>query len=102
MNLIGRDKKDLHWGESQEASCVKITILSTAGKTPILRHYHHIGMALLKTDASDFAIGGILYEILKYGDICPVGLLCWKLSSAKLKYNIFDKEMLAIVYSSKK
>jgi len=50
------------WGEAQEAAFLKITILFTSGKTPILRHYDPDRLALLEPDASDFAIAGILSQ----------------------------------------
>jgi hypothetical protein len=46
--------------EAQESAFLKITILFTSGKTPILRHYDPDRPALLETDGSDLSIAGIL------------------------------------------
>jgi hypothetical protein len=55
-----RQDTEFSWGQAQEAAFLKITILFTSGKTPILRHYDPDRLALLQTDASDFAIASIL------------------------------------------
>jgi hypothetical protein len=46
-------------GEAHASGLLKITIMFTSRKTPILRHYNLDRPALLETDASDFAITGI-------------------------------------------
>ena len=51
---------------------LKITIIVTSGKTPILRHYNVERPALLETDASNFPIAGILSQRVKGGKLHPV------------------------------
>jgi len=87
------------WGQAQEAAFLKIVILFTSGKTPILKHYDPDRPALLETDASDFAIAGILSQKFEDGKIHPVRFVSRKLSPAELNYDVYDKEMLAIVFS---
>jgi len=70
-DLLWQDVQ-FEWGESQEAAFLKITILFTSGKTPILRHYDPDRPALLETDASDFAIAGILLQKFEDCKIHPV------------------------------
>jgi len=53
-------------------------------------------------DASDFAIAGILLPKFEDGKIRPVSLISRKLNPVELNYDVYDKEMLAIVYSLKK
>jgi hypothetical protein len=90
------------WGEAKEAAFVKVTILFTSGKTPILRHYDPDRPALLETDASDFAIAGIVSPKFEHGKIHPVRFVSRKLNPAKLNYDVYDKEMLAVVFSLRK
>jgi len=59
-NLLRGFNRVIIWGETQEAAFLKITILVTSGKTPILRHYDPDRPALVERDVSDFAIAGIL------------------------------------------
>jgi hypothetical protein len=70
-DLLRQDTK-FEWGEAQEAAFLKVTILFTSGKTPILRHYDPDTPVLLETDASDFAIAGILSQKFEDGKIHPV------------------------------
>jgi len=81
---------------------LKITILCTSGITPILRHYDPERPTLLETDASDFAIAGVLSQKFEDGKIYPIGFLSRKLNPAELNYDVYDKQMLAVVWSLKK
>ena len=51
----------------------------------------------METDASDFAIGGILSQTSPEGDLHPICFYSRKLSPAELNYPIYDKELLAVV-----
>jgi hypothetical protein len=57
---------------------------------------------LVETDASDFAIAGILSQKFEDGKQHPVSFISRILSQAELNYHAFDKEMLAIVFSLRK
>jgi hypothetical protein len=61
-DLLRGKSKNIKWAEAQEAAFLKITILRVSSKTPILRHYDPNRPALVETDASDFAIAGILSQ----------------------------------------
>jgi len=97
-----RQDVNFEWGEAQEAAFLKVVILFTSGKTPITKHYDPDRPALLETDASDFAIAGILSQKFEDGRIHPVRFVSRKLSPAELNYDVYDKEMLAIVFSLQK
>jgi hypothetical protein len=101
-DLLGGKTKDINWADAQEAAFLKITILFTSGKTPILRHDDPNRPALVETDASDFAIAGILSQKFEDGKLHPVNCISRKLSQAELNYDVYDKEMLAIVFSLRK
>ena len=51
----------------------------------------------LETDASDKALGGCLTQIDKNRILRLVAYYSKKLKEAELNYNIYDKELLAIV-----
>jgi len=101
-DLLRGKTKDIHWQEAQEAAFLKITILFTSGKTPILQHYDPNCPALVETDASDFAIAAILSQKFEDGKLHPVSFISRKLSQAELNYDVNDEEMLAIVFSLRK
>jgi len=96
--LRGGDKQIL-WGDAQEAAFLKITVLFTSGKTPILGHYSLNRPALVESDTSDFAIAGILSQTFEDGKLHSFSFISSKLSSAELNYDIYNKEMLAVVFS---
>jgi len=100
-DLLRPDVK-FQWGEAQEAAFLKITILFISGKIPILRHYDPDRPALLETDASDFAITGILSQKFEDGKIYLVQFVSRKLTAAELNYDVYDKETLAVVFSLQK
>jgi len=56
----------------------------------------------LETDASDFAIAGILSQKFEDGKVHPVRFVSRKLAQAELNYDVYDKEMLAIVFLLRK
>jgi hypothetical protein len=87
------------WGDTEEAAFLKITILFTFGNTPILRHYDPDRPPLLETDGSDFAIPGISSQKFEDGKIHPVTCVSRKLNSAERNYDVYKKEMLAVVFS---
>jgi len=97
-----RQDVSFHWGQAQEAAYLKIVILFTSGNTPILKHYDPDKPALLETDASDFAIAGILSQKFEDGRVHPVRFVSRKLTPAELNYDDYDKEMIAIVFSLRK
>lgn len=52
---------------------------------------------LLEADASNFATGGILSQLSADGKYHPVGYISKSFDSAERNYQIYDKEMLAIM-----
>ncbi|KAH9250853.1 hypothetical protein BASA81_011366 [Batrachochytrium salamandrivorans] len=52
---------------------------------------------ILETDASDFAISGVLSQFDDLDQIRPVAFYARQMNSAERNYEIYDKELLAIV-----
>ena len=101
-DLLRGKTKEIHWKEAQEKAFLKITIILISGKTPFLRQYDPNRPALVETDTADFTIAGILSQKFEDGKLHPVSFSSRKLSQAELNYDVFDKEMLAIVFSHRK
>jgi len=57
---------------------------------------------MIETDASDVAIAAILSQKFEDRKMHPVSFLSKKLSDTEFNYDLFDKQMLAIVYSLEK
>ncbi|KAL1942197.1 hypothetical protein VTO73DRAFT_6261 [Trametes versicolor] len=66
---------------------------------PVLRHFDPTLPSTLATDASDFAIAGVLHQPDPDGLLHPVAFFSRKLSPAEINYEVYDKELLAVVES---
>ena len=64
--------------------------------TPILTHYQPDMPIIVKTDASDYTITGILSNICPDGEIRLVTFYSCMLTTPELNYDMHDKELLAI------
>jgi len=52
---------------------------------------------MLETDASDYAIGAVLSQGAENGKVYPCAFLSRKFSPAEMNYDIYDKEISAII-----
>ena len=66
---------------------------------PILMHVDPKKRFILEPDASDFALGSMLFQIGDDGQLHPVAFHSRKFEAAEINYEIHDKELLAIVDS---
>lgn len=72
--------------------------LKTAfGQAGVLAHFDADLETWLETDASDFVTAAILSQMGKDNVLRPVAFLSHKMSPAECNYEIYDKELLAIV-----
>src|SRR5205807_5908402 len=87
-----------YWGpEQQNAFDTLLTAFSTP---PILKHYNPRTDVIIETDATNFAIGCVLFQDWN-NKLHPVAFHSRKMSSAEQNYEIHDKELLAIVEAFK-
>lgn len=63
---------------------------------PVLRHFNPDLPAWIETDASDYVVAVVLSQEHD-GVLYPVAFLSQKMSPAECNYEIYDKELLAIV-----
>jgi hypothetical protein len=63
---------------------------------PVLAHFRPELRVTVETDASDYALAGILSQTDESGTLHPVAFHSRALQPAKLNYEIHDKELLAI------
>lgn len=66
-------------------------------QAPILAYFDYNKRAILETDASNWASGGVLSQMDDSGMIHPVAFFSTKHSPAECNYEIYDKELLAII-----
>ncbi len=63
----------------------------------VLMHYHPDRKLIVETDASDYVSGGILSQYDDSGSLRPVAYFSKKHNPAECNYEIYDKELMAIV-----
>jgi len=83
------------WGPEQAATFQKLkTAFSTA---PVLAYYDYSKKTVVETDASNWASGGVLYQQDDEGKLRAVAFFSSKHTAPECNYEIYDKELLAIV-----
>lgn len=70
-------------------------------EAPILQGYDWEKLTRLETDASDGAVGAAMFQQNDEGMWMPVAFMSSKMSPAECNYEIYDKELLAIVNAFK-
>jgi len=93
MQLMHKNKR-WHWDKEQKN--VFHTLKKSLNRTTHLRILNSTCKKVLKTDASDFAVGACLYQI-KDEQQRLIAYQFKKLSRSEKRYEVHDKELLAIV-----
>ena len=92
-------KKDVtfRWTEPEKKAFQRLK--NTFTSAPILRHFNPDKECVVETDTSDYVSAGILSQIADDGLIHPVAFFTKKHSPAECNYEIYDKELMAIIRS---
>jgi hypothetical protein len=69
--------------------------------TPILRYFEYNHKAVVETNALDYVSAGILSQYDDRGILHPVTFFSKKHSPAECNYEIYNKELMAIVHAFK-
>ncbi|KAG8192707.1 hypothetical protein JTE90_009730 [Oedothorax gibbosus] len=93
-----RDNRRIDWTPQAVAAFEKCK--QTLAETTLLCHPAPSAPLALHVDASDFAIGGALHQVID-GELQPLAFFSRKLSPAEISYSAYDRELLA-AYSSVK
>jgi len=64
---------------------------------PVLQHFDLDQMSVIKTDSSNYITRGILSQYNEEEVLHPIAYFSKQLSPAKCNYEIYDKELLAII-----
>ena len=96
--LTNLTKKDQPWVWSTEQADAFEVLKKAFTTAPILRIPDDVNPFRLSTDASDFAIGSVLSQLDPEDKLWhPVAFYSKSLNAAKRNYDIYDKELLAVV-----
>ncbi|KAA0053609.1 reverse transcriptase [Cucumis melo var. makuwa] len=91
--LIELLKKDVHWSWDPECQAAFDSLKQAMMKGPLLGIADVTKPFEVETDASDYALGGVL---LQNGH--PIAYESRKLNAAERRYTLYKKEMLAVVH----
>jgi hypothetical protein len=87
--------KPFSWNPTAQAAFDTLKMAFTSA--PILIHPDPAKPFIVETDVSNFALGAILSQFGIDGLLHPVAFYSQKLTSAEINYQVYDKELLAII-----
>ena len=94
MSLTHKDTA-FNWSPNCQSSFGKLKDKITSA--PVLRHFDRSKKAVLETDSSDYVNGGVLSQEDEQGVLHPVAFYSKNMLPAECNYEIYDKELLAII-----
>ena len=97
LNRLTRKDTSFIFSDSCRSAFNKLKSIFTS--YPLLRHFDPCLPCTLSTDASDFAISGVLQQPDPQKVLYPVAYFSRKLMPAEINYEVYDKELLAVVES---
>jgi hypothetical protein len=95
LHLLLRKEVVWRWGEPQVKAFEELKKRITSA--PVLVHTDPSLKYTLETDVSRYAYGAVLSQKKEDNRLHPVGFLSKAMNPAERNYNIYDKEMLAVV-----
>jgi hypothetical protein len=95
-------QKNVKWNWDIECQSVFELLKKAFTEAPVLRHFRTELPIIVESDASDYAIASIISQYNPgTGEFHPIAFFARGLVAAELNYDVYDKEMLAIVESFK-
>ncbi len=93
-SLLKKDSSFI-WNDPQQAAFQ--TLKDAFRSSSVLAHPDEELPFILETDASDFAVGGVLSQLHVDGMLHPVAFFSRQMVPVERNYEVYDKELLAIV-----
>ena len=90
-----KKNRTFKWHRAADAAFVALRTAFT--KAPVLKYFDPALPVVLETDASEFALGAVISQRNLEGELHPVAFYSRKFTQAEENYEIYDKELLAIV-----
>lgn len=95
--LVALTRKLAKWNWTESCQKAFDTLKNSFISAPILKHFDPTKEVFVECDASDFVSSGILSQEDDQGVLHPVAFMSKKYDPAECNYEIYDKELLAIV-----
>ena len=96
LPLTRLTRKNVPWDFSDACRKAFNDLKTAFTRAPVLHHWVPDRQITVETDASDYAIAGILSITSDSGELHPVAFHSRTLTGAELNYDTHDKELLAI------
>ncbi|KAI0994988.1 hypothetical protein K3495_g13193, partial [Podosphaera aphanis] len=97
LPLTKLTRKDTPFLWNIQAEAAFETLKNAFTTAPILAHFDPEKLIIVETDASDYVAAGILSQYDENNNLRPVAYFSKKHSPAECNYEIYDKELLAII-----
>ena len=92
-------KKDQRFDWTPECQHAFNTLKQRFTEEPVLMMPDHTKPFQIETDASKYATGAVLTQLDSNGDRHPISFISKTLSPAERNYEIYDRELLAIIHA---
>ena len=90
----------LNWSEKQKTEF--FALRDAVASCPKLYFLNNDWPIYLETDASDYGIGGVLYQVDEHQNKIPIQFVSKSLTGAQLRWSTPEKEMYALYYCVRK
>jgi hypothetical protein len=90
-------RKNSHFVWSNESSKSFETLKQAFTTTPILLHFDYDQEIIVETDASEYISAGVVSQYDDEGILHHVNVFSKKHTPAECNYDIYDKELMAII-----
>ena len=97
LTQLSQKNKAFDWTPECEKAFESLKVIVT--EAPVLRHFDRNRQAILECDSSDYVNGGVLSQYDDAGVLHPVAYYSKSLDPAQCNYDIYDKELLAIIHA---
>ncbi|CBF82237.1 hypothetical protein AN5254.2 [Aspergillus nidulans FGSC A4] len=95
--LVNLTKKDVEFQWTPTCQLAMDALKKAFTSAPVLKPFDWTQDIILETDASDFVSAGVLSQYDDNGVLHPVAFFSKKHSATECNYEIYDKELLAII-----
>jgi hypothetical protein len=95
LETTHKDQAQFVWTKEAGKSFEKLKAMFTSA--PMLLQFDHERETILETDSSGWSVGGVFMQVDDTGIMKPCAFFSKKNSPAECNYEIYDKEMLAII-----
>jgi hypothetical protein len=95
LNALTKKNQTFEW--TKQCQVAFDTLKQAFTEAPVLAHFNPELPITLECDASDYAVAGIISQHDTEGELHPIAFFSCSMQPAELNYDIYDKELLAIV-----